>query len=178
MAQSNSSNASGTVSRSARLGQKRAALGTDLRNQVKNSFELLLSNFTAMLQAGQFKIRNENAEENDDVMENLMASASATHSASRNETEGNIPFTTDIQRDEYAMGVCANNMVKASEQLLAVAARLKRVLAISNDQMVNAQIAEQQRALSSEQERLWALLGQFRDELNEHVGALNDQCAE
>lgn len=98
--------ASGTaVSRSARLGQKRAALGTDLRNQVKNSFDLLLQNFASLLQAAPFKVPNANDEDEDDVMGNLMASASATSISARGEGEGNIPFTSEIERDEYSMDV-------------------------------------------------------------------------
>lgn len=58
--------------------------------------------------------------------------------------------------------------------------RLSKLLThiFSRAEAVSAQISERQQELGLEQGRIWSLLGKFRDELTEHLGALDDICAE
>eukprot|EP00035_Acanthoeca_spectabilis_P034642 m.30290 g.30290 ORF g.30290 m.30290 type:complete len:156 (-) comp6775_c0_seq2:218-685(-) len=137
-----------------RIGPKREAVGGDLRLKVREAFETLLQNFAALLKAA-----GGGSAVDGDVSENAP------------------PFESEVARNDYAMRVGGNNIIRAAEGLLTLSGRLQRLLVVNDHAALNAHQAERSAELRAHRENVWRTLAELRDDVGAHLADLEDEAA-
>lgn len=147
-----------------RLGTKRDEVGTKLRMRAKREFEAVMENFRLLISNYQ------NPERNPMVKDSDGPTAFTNKRA--------LPLGSTTGRSQYAMEVTANSIVVACESLLAVAADLKRLLAINDHEALTAYLDARGPELDMAADATWSGIKQLRDDLGEHLYELEEACAD
>jgi hypothetical protein len=133
----------------------REAIGADLRLKVREAFEGLLQNFAALLKA-----------------------AGSGSALDVDASENTPPFESEVARNDYAMRVSGNNIVRAAEGLLTLSEKLQRLLVVNDHAALNAHLADRSPVLREHRADVWRTLTELRNDMATHLADLEDEAAQ
>ena len=115
----------------------------------------------------------------EELLQNFAALLKAAGGGSALDREGSLnapPFASEAARDDYAMRVSGANVVRAAESLLALSNRLKKLLVVNDHEAIATHFTERAAVLQTHRADVWRSLAELRDDIGEHLAALEDEA--